>query len=163
RYFACVREVADELRRLKADLVCCSGYKPDLVGWRAARRVGIPVVSISHGWTGATWKVRCYERLDRFILRWMDAIADVSKTKSEKVRAAGVPEPTTVSLPNAIGEEAFVEPDAGVRTEMANWLAQPPRWLIGAAGRLSPEKGFAVFVEAAVQVVNQHPDAGFVL
>src|SRR3954470_1401225 len=37
RFGACVREVAAELRRLGADLLCCSGYKPDLVGWRAAR------------------------------------------------------------------------------------------------------------------------------
>src|SRR6266436_4167217 len=51
RYFACVREVEQELRRLNADLLCCSGYKPDLVGWRAARRGGVPVISISHGWT----------------------------------------------------------------------------------------------------------------
>src|SRR4051794_2314142 len=46
RYFACVNEVADELRRLKADILCCSGYKPDLVGWRAGRRVGVPIVSV---------------------------------------------------------------------------------------------------------------------
>src|ERR1043166_49360 len=42
RFFACVSEVADELRARNADIVCCSGYKPDFVGWRAARRVGIP-------------------------------------------------------------------------------------------------------------------------
>src|SRR5262245_53185307 len=58
RYFACVREVAGQLTRLRADLLACSGYKPDLVGWRAARRAGVPVVSISHGWTAATLKVR---------------------------------------------------------------------------------------------------------
>src|SRR5262245_45848351 len=33
RYFACVREVADELRRLNASLLCASGYKPDVIGW----------------------------------------------------------------------------------------------------------------------------------
>src|SRR5262245_55041923 len=32
---ACIREVAGELRRLRPDVLCCSGYKPDLVGWRA--------------------------------------------------------------------------------------------------------------------------------
>src|SRR4051812_8777685 len=42
-------EVAEHLRRVRADVVCCSGYKPDLVGWRAARRVGVPVVAILHG------------------------------------------------------------------------------------------------------------------
>src|SRR6185436_13855396 len=37
------------------------------------------------------------------------------------------------------------------------------RWVIGAAGRLSPEKGFKVLVAAAALVRRQHPDAGFVL
>ena len=48
------REVADWLRRLGADVLCCSGYKPDLIGWLAARRAGVPVVAIAHGWTAAT-------------------------------------------------------------------------------------------------------------
>ena len=163
RYFACVREVADELRGLKADLLCCSGYKPDLVGWRAARRIGLPVISISHGWTAATWKVRCYEALDRRVLRWMDAVVCVSRAQADKVRHAGVPEAKIAVIQNAIGEEAFVAPSVAGRAEMAGWFARPPRWLIGAAGRFSPEKGFAVFIEAAAIVAKQRPDAGFVL
>jgi len=163
RYLTCVREVADELRRLKPNLLCCSGYKPDLVGWRAARRVGIPVVSISHGWTSATWKVCCYEKLDKIVLRWMDSVVCVSKSQAEKVRGAGVPEKKIAVIQNAIGEEAFIAPMPENRQEMTNWFAQSPRWLIGAAGRLSPEKGFAVFVEAAALVVKQRPDVGFVL
>src|SRR5262249_18776633 len=54
-------EVAGHLRRVRADVVCCSGYKPDILGWWAARQAGVPVVSISHGWTAATWKVRVNE------------------------------------------------------------------------------------------------------
>jgi glycosyltransferase involved in cell wall biosynthesis len=163
RFFSCIREVADELRRLRADLLCCSGYKPDVIGWRAARQVGIPVVSISHGWTAATWKVRCYERLDRCILRWMDAVVCVSKAQAEKVRAACVPETKIAVIQNAIGADAFVEAHAGKRAEMAQWFTQPPRWIIGAAGRFSPEKGFAVLIEAAAVVARQRPEAGFVL
>src|SRR4051812_44945388 len=44
-------EIAGHLRRLRADVVCCSGYKPDILGWLAARQAGVPSVSISHGWT----------------------------------------------------------------------------------------------------------------
>lgn len=163
RLLASIGEIARELRRVKADLVCTSGYKPDILGWRAARRVGIPVVSISHGWTAATWRVRCYESLDRAILRWMDAVVCVSKAQADKVRAAGVIETKVVTIQNAIGEDAFVDANAGVRAEMVQWFAQPPRWLIGAAGRMSPEKGFAVLIEAASLVVQQRPDAGIVL
>src|SRR5260370_36355781 len=53
RYFTCVREVADELRRLQADLLCCSGYKPDLVGWRAARAACVRGPAGARGWTAA--------------------------------------------------------------------------------------------------------------
>lgn len=162
-FFACVREVADELRRLKADLLCCSGYKPDLVGWRAARRAGVPVVSVSHGWTSATWRVRCYEKLDKVVLRWMDAVVCVSKAQADKVRAAGVAEGKIAVIQNAIGAEAFVGPSAETRAEMAGWFAQRPGLLIGAAGRFSPEKGFALLIEAAVVVARKRADAGFVL
>jgi glycosyltransferase involved in cell wall biosynthesis len=161
-FFACVSEVAEELRRVQPDVVCCSGYKPDVVGWRAARRVGIPVISISHGWTAATWKVRCYETLDRWTLRWMDRVVCVSQAQAVKVRRAGVPEAKIAVIRNAIGADAFAPAMPERRAEMVGWFARPPRWIVGAAGRLSPEKGYAVFVEAAAQVAQQLPDAGFI-
>jgi len=163
RVAACVGEVVGELRRLNADILCCSGYKPDLIGWLAARRAGIPVVCVSHGWTAVTWKVRRYEALDRLVLRRVDAVVCVSKAQAEKVRRAGVPDAKVIVIPNGIDEEAFVEPDARCREEMERWFARPPRWIVATAGRLSPEKGFAVFVEAAAAVAQRHPGAGFVL
>src|SRR6516225_11143484 len=60
RVLKCISDVARELRQRKADILCCSGYKPDLIGWRAARRTGIPVIAIAHGWTAATLRVRVY-------------------------------------------------------------------------------------------------------
>src|SRR5688572_1373398 len=87
----CITEVADELRRENADVLLTSGYKPNLVGWRAARRVGIPIIAVSHGWTAATRRVRLNEALDRFVLRFADAVACVSEAQAEKVRRALVP------------------------------------------------------------------------
>src|SRR5438094_608732 len=57
---AMVSELAGRLRDLGADVVCCHGYKADLVGLLGARRAGVPVVAVSHGWTAATGKVRLY-------------------------------------------------------------------------------------------------------
>src|ERR1700719_3584714 len=68
RLFRAAREVAGWLRRLRADILCCSGSKPDLIGWLAARRAGVPVLAVAHGWTAATFKVRCYEALDRWVM-----------------------------------------------------------------------------------------------
>jgi glycosyltransferase involved in cell wall biosynthesis len=163
RFFACVHEIAAGLKQLGADLLTCSGYKPDIIGWRAARRAGIPVVSISHGWTSATWRVRCYEMLDRWVLKWMDAVVCVSKAQADKVRRTRVAEEKIAVIYNAIGEDAFLPARPELREEMMKWFAHPPRWIIGAAGRLSPEKGYAVFIEAAALVVRKRPTAGFVL
>lgn len=156
------REIAAELQRLGADVLTCSGYKPDIIGWRAARRARIPVVSVSHGWTAATLKVRLYELLDRLVLRWMDAVVCVSAAQAARVRRALVPSRKIVVIRNAIGEEAFAPPDPSYASQLRGFFVKPPRRIVGAAGRLSPEKGFDQLVEAAYLVVQRDPSVGFV-
>src|SRR5437763_885246 len=73
-----IRELVGHLRSVRADVLCCAGYKADLYGWLAARRVGIPVVAVSHGWTAANFKARVNETLDRWWLRWLDRVVCVS-------------------------------------------------------------------------------------
>ncbi len=162
-FLRCIREVADHLRDRKADLVCCSGYKPDLLGWRAARRAGIPVVAIAHGWTAATARVRLYERLDRLILRWVDAVVCVSAAQVERLRRALVPEARLVLIRNAIGADAFAPADPAYGEALRQLFPSPPRQVVGAAGRLSPEKNFALLIEAAARVAADRPDVGFVV
>ena len=106
----CVHEIAGRLRELRADVLVTSGYKPDILGWRAARVAGIPIVIVSHGWTSATWKVRIYERLDRWVHTKADAVVSVSEAQAAKLRAAGVPDERNHEISNAIGEEAFGKP-----------------------------------------------------
>lgn len=162
-YRAAAREVAGHLRRLRADVLCCHGYKPDILGWRAARLAGVPVVSISHGWTAATLKVRLNEALDRFLLRWMDRVVCVSEGQAVKVRAAGVPAARVAVIRNAIGTEAFAPADPSYREQLRKLLPPECRRIVGAAGRLSPEKGFDQLLEAATRVLRTDPAVGFVL
>jgi len=157
------REVADHLTRLGADVLCCSGYKPDVIGWRAARRAGVPVVAISHGWTAATLKVRLNEWLDRLVLRWMDRVVCVSVAQASRVRRAGVAPERIVVIRNAIDPDSFDKIDLSYRQEMQTWFARPRTRIIAAAGRLSPEKGFDQFITAAAQVAQQDAGVGFVL
>src|SRR5215469_11811141 len=55
---AAVRELEGHLQRVEADVLCCHGYKADLIGRAAARRRQLPVVGVSRGWTGASLKLR---------------------------------------------------------------------------------------------------------
>ena len=162
-----MRQAANEVTRLllrwKADVLCCSGYKPDILGWWAARQAGIPAVSVSHGWTSATWKVRVNETCDRLVIRWMDAVVCVSLAQADKVKRAGVQESRIAVIQNAVGEEAFAPADTAYARTLRDLFRSSPRWIVGAAGRLSPEKGFGDLVEAAAIVVRSRPDVGFVV
>lgn len=157
-----VAEVAHHLREVRADLLTCHGYKPDIVGWLAARQARVPVLSVSHGWTGATWKVKAYENLDRLVLRWMDRVVCVSQAQADRVRRAFVPDPKVVVIRNAISGEAFAEPREEYRRRLLELFPTPPEYIVGAAGRLSPEKGFDQLVLAVSQVLKKFPAIGCV-
>jgi glycosyltransferase involved in cell wall biosynthesis len=163
RLWRAASEIAGHLKRLRADILCCSGYKPDLIGWLAGSRAGVPVVAIAHGWTGATLRVRLYEALDALLMRRMDATVCVSAATAARVRQTGVPARRLTVIRNAVSDEAFTEPQPAARALLEGLFPTPPRLLIGAAGRLSPEKGFDKLIEAAALVVKAIPEVGFIL
>ena len=159
----CVTEIASRLRELRADVLVTSGYKPDILGWRAARIAGVPIVIVSHGWTSATWKVRIYERLDRWVHRKVDSVVSVSEAQAAKVRRAGVAYERNHEILNAIGEEAFAPADPADRIALVGMFKHQPSRIVGAAGRRSPEKGFDVLVEAAAVLCASRSDVGVVI
>jgi glycosyltransferase involved in cell wall biosynthesis len=161
--FRAAGEVAGHLRRLRADVLCTSGYKPDVIGWLAARRAGVPVAAIAHGWTAATWKVRLNEALDRLVLRAVDTVVCVSEAQAVKVRRAGVDPRRVAVIRNAVAADAFDTPDPAYRRRLHDFFATPPARVVAAGGRLSPEKGFDLFVSAAAEVARRDPGIGFIL
>jgi glycosyltransferase involved in cell wall biosynthesis len=159
---AAVREVSAFLRGNFADVLVTHGYKSNLLGRPAARRGGVPIVSVSRGWTAESIKVRCYEALDRFHLRFMDRVVCVSDGQAEKVRRAGVSADRVRVIRNAARLRPVIARHLGDRDRLRD-LAGGDGPIVVAAGRLSPEKGFAVLVQAAAEVRRVVPAARFVL
>lgn len=163
---AAVRELTAVLRETSCDVLLCHGYKADLLGRVAARRVGVPAVAVSRGWTGENRKVRAYEWLDRRHLRLMDRVVCVSDGQAAKVRRwCGVPESRLTVIRNSARLAAFESRDPGARRTLLGCFPSDSAVsrLVVAAGRLSPEKGFGVLVEAAADVLRHDPAAGVVL
>ncbi len=163
RLRAAVAEIRGHLERLRADVLLCHGYKANVLGRLAARGCHIPAVAVSRGWTGECLKVRLYERLDRLHLRWMDRVVCVSEAQAAKVRRCRVKPGRLRVIHNAIDTERFTDPDPRYRAKLTRYFRQPRSAIVGAAGRLSPEKGFEVLVAAAERVLRRDPSVGFVL
>ena len=162
-YRASIAEITNHLKRCEADILVCHGYKPDILGFFAARRARIPFVAVSRGWTGATAKVRVNECADRCILRLADCVVCVSEAQARKVWRSGVSSRRIRVIHNAIDSSRFSRADAQARRELNQLFESTPTHIVGAAGRLSPEKGFDIFVDAAARVVHQYDSAHFVL
>lgn len=160
---AAVRELVALIHKLNPTILFTHTYKPNLLGRIAARKAGIPHVVVSRGWTGENWKVRVYEKLDRLNLSFADRVVAVSNGQADKIRRAGVPENRIVVIRNAARLAAFEKRTNG-RAELLNYFSGiRPSHIILAAGRLSPEKGFDVLIDAASHVVKKHQNAGFII
>jgi glycosyltransferase involved in cell wall biosynthesis len=163
RLVAAVRELTAALRG--ADALLCHGYKANLLGRVAARRVGIPAVAVSRGWTGEDRKVRAYEAVDRAHLRFMDHVVCVSDGQAAKVRRCRVPHSRLTVIRNSARLAAFDGTDPDARANLLAFFPHDfrPARVVLAAGRLSPEKGFDLLAEAAADVCRADPAAGVAL
>jgi glycosyltransferase involved in cell wall biosynthesis len=166
RIVTAVRELVSLLNVSTCDVLLCHGYKAHILGRLAARWLGIPAIAVSRGWTGETRRVKVYEWLDRRHLRFMDHVVCVSDGQAAKVRRwCGVPSSRLTVIRNSARLSAFENSDPLARNRLLSFF--PPNsgvsQVVLAAGRLSPEKGFDVLVEAAVTICRDNPRAGIVL
>jgi glycosyltransferase involved in cell wall biosynthesis len=145
------------------DLLFCHGYKAGLLGRIAARRQRLPVVGVSRGWTYENLKVNVYEFLDRLNLRLMDHVVCVSQAQARKVMRCGVPSRLVSVIPDSVDVKRFGRAAIGARTRVLQFFETPPRWIVGAIGRLSPEKGFDDFVRAARAISAEIENVGFLI
>ena len=149
------RAIARLCARLQPDVVHTHGYRPDVLDAGAARRLGIPVVTTVHGYTGGSWRNRLYERLQRRALRRFDAVVAVSQPLADALTQDGVPRDRVHLIRNAwAGSEPLLDRGAA-RRALGEGRDGNGALRIGWVGRLSEEKGPDVFLEALGRMRHQ--------
>lgn len=145
--------------RYRPDVVCATGYKADVL---AAWLQDVPTVAMLRGWTAEDAKVRFFEWLDRRSLSRHDAATVVSETLRQQVIRQGVPPDRVYLVPNAIDTARL--PPARLREDLCREIGvDPQRPIVGAVGRLSPEKGHRVLLDAFHVVQRRIPGVQLVL
>lgn len=129
------------LRRLLASpaLLHVHGYKALAYGLGARRR-GLPVVATDHGRTAHAARVRIYEAVATRLYGAVERVVAVSEAGRRALVELGVPPQRVVVVPNLLAEEWPAPPGRKRRREGQLSLL--------ALGRLSPEKGLDVLLQA---------------
>ena len=158
------KELARFFKDKKIDLALLHGHKARMVGWWSARKVGIPVIGVSRGWTTENWKIAVYTKIDKWIHRRMDHVVCVSQGQADKVIRYGTPKERVSVIRNSIRTERFDGPSDHVfRTRMENLFITPPKFILGDAGRLSPEKGFDILIDSVAKLIRSGFSVGLVI
>lgn len=145
---AYVRERALIRRTLQVsrpDIVHTHGYHADVLFRSVAQRLGLPVVTTVHGFTLGGLKNQLFEWLQRRSLRRMDSVVAVSRPLADRLARSGVPTRRLQVIPNA-----YRAPGSFLRSQEARQQLGllPDVKVIGWVGRVSPEKGPEVAIEA---------------
>jgi len=131
------------------------GYHPDVIDGPVARRLGIPVVSTVHGFTGGGWRNRLYEWLQIRAYRRFGGVVAVSLPIVDRLTKGGVPAARIHHLPNAWVEMPDARPaDRTTARETLGVSRGGAR--IGWVGRMSLEKGPDVMIDALARLKRSH-------
>ncbi|MFI5234417.1 MAG: glycosyltransferase [Gemmatimonadales bacterium] len=141
--------IADLCARLHPDVVHTHGYRADVLDGGVGRRHGAIAVATIHGFTGGDWKNRFYEWLQRRAVRRCDAVVGVSRPLVDELVAAGVPSDRVHFIRNACAPPESLTERRAARSELG---LLEEGFVIGWVGRLSPEKGLDVLLDALARL-----------
>lgn len=157
-----VFRVKNFLKMNNIDIIHTHNYKSDIVGSLAARLAGKRWVATNHNWLNTSRRLRLYEHLDAFVLKFADKVVAVSDDiKAGMVKRGFRPGQVNV-IHNGIDTDLFA--DRVLKKDLRRELGiNNDDIVVSIVGRLAKEKGIEIFLDAAKIVLNSKKDVRFLI
>lgn len=137
------KAIASLYERVRPDILHSHGYRTDVIDALYLRR-RMPIVTTVHGFTGGDLRNRVYQWVQCRAYRRFDAVVAVSRPLVRQLEGR-IDSRCLHHLPNAHSRDEEVLSRASARATLG---LSSDDFVVGWIGRLSPEKGPDVLVEA---------------
>ena len=157
-----VTELLALCRREKVSVWHGHDYKTNALGLLLKLFRPMRLVTTVHGWVQQTARTPIYYKIDRKCLPRYERVICVSDDLVEACVKDGVPAKNLVLIENAIDAEDYRR-KRSVSEAKAALGFKPERFLIGAVGRLSAEKGFDLLIQSVNELAREGEDVQLVI
>jgi glycosyltransferase involved in cell wall biosynthesis len=152
------------IRDRKIDVLHAHEYKTNLLALLLSRACGVAALSTVHGWTGHSARERyCYYPTDKRVLARFPRLIAVSTDIARELVAHGAQPARVTTILNGIDHRHFKRDAARVAGARAALHMAPDHVVIGAVGRLEPQKRFDLLLEAFTDVHAHRPNTRLVI
>ncbi|WP_250847079.1 glycosyltransferase [Aquisphaera insulae] len=143
------KELQDLVRARQIDIVHVHDYKTDFLGLWLARSSQVILVATAHGWTGHSRRERCfYYPLDLLLLtRYPIAIAVSGQIRDILIKHGTAPDRIR-TIVNGIDHQIYRQDPTRIEAVRSGYGLKSDEVVIGAVGRLEPQKRFDLLLQA---------------
>ncbi len=146
------------VRERHIDIVHAHDYKTNLLVWLLRRLDGTAVMSTAHGWTGHSSRERSvYYPLDKWLLTRLPFVVAVSSQIRDELIRRGLPHEKCEVILNGIDHRRFRRDPARESGARAALGIAPGEFVLGAVGRLEPQKRFDLLIDAFATLHRDRP------